>query len=101
MQADARQNQFHSGRCPSSPGGDLWFTENVANKFGRIKPDGSMVGENEIPTPGSGARSIVAAPDGRLFLTQYDIGCIGECARDLRSRHGLRIVRKISRTALH
>jgi hypothetical protein len=66
-----------------------------------MKPDGSMVGENEIPTPGSGARSIVAAPDGRLFLTQYDIGCIGECARDLRSRHRLRIVRKISRTALH
>ena len=59
-------------------GGDLWFTENAADKIGRMRPDGSMVGEYEIPTSGSGARAIVAAPDGRLFFSQYDIGCIGE-----------------------
>jgi virginiamycin B lyase len=58
--------------------GDLWFTENVANKIGRMRPDGTMVGEYEIPTSGSGARAIVAAPDGRLFFSQYDVGRIGE-----------------------
>lgn len=58
--------------------GDLWFTENAANKIGRMRPDGSMLGEYDIPTFGSGARAIVAAPDGRLYFSQYDIGRIGE-----------------------
>ena len=30
------------------------------------------------PDCGSGARAIVASPDGRLFFGQYDIGRIGE-----------------------
>ena len=35
-------------------------------------------GEYDIPTPNSGARSITALADGRLFFTQYDAGSIGE-----------------------
>ena len=60
------------------PDGDLWFTENFANKIGRMAPDGTMLGEYDIPTPGSGARCITAMSDGRFFFTQWDAGLIGE-----------------------
>ena len=40
------------------PDGDLWFTENFANKIGRMAPDGTMLGEYDIPTPDSDARCI-------------------------------------------
>ncbi len=43
-----------------------------------MSADGIMVGEYDIPVPGSGARCITAMPDGRLFFTQYDAGLIGE-----------------------
>ena len=58
--------------------GDLWFTENFANKIGRMAPDGAMIAEYDIPTPASGARAIVAMSDGRLFFTQFDASLIGE-----------------------
>jgi virginiamycin B lyase len=58
--------------------GDLWYTANFCNKIGRMAPDGSVRGEYDIPTPGSGARCIMATRDGRLFFTQYDAGLIGE-----------------------
>ena len=58
--------------------GDLWFTENVANKIGRMAPDGIVIGEYDIPTAESGARCITSMSDGRLFFTQYDAGLIGE-----------------------
>ena len=58
--------------------GDLWFTENFANKIGRMAPDGAVVGEYDIPTAESAARCITAMSDGRLFFTQYDAGLIGE-----------------------
>jgi virginiamycin B lyase len=58
--------------------GDLWFTENFANKIGRMAPDGRLVGEYDIPTSASGARCITVMSDGRLFFTQYDAGLIGE-----------------------
>jgi virginiamycin B lyase len=58
--------------------GDLWFTENFANKIGRMDSTGSIIAEYEIPTSASGARCIAAMSDGRLFFTQYDAGLIGE-----------------------
>jgi virginiamycin B lyase len=58
--------------------GDIWFTENFANKIGRFDADGRVIGEYAIPTPKSGARCIVATTDGRLFFTQHDAGLIGE-----------------------
>jgi virginiamycin B lyase len=61
-----------------TPDGDIWFTENFANKIGRFDAAGGLVGEYAIPTPKSGARCIVAMADGRLFFTQYDAGLIGE-----------------------
>ena len=50
------------------PDGDLWFTENFANKIGRMAPDGTLLGEYDIPTPASGARCIAAMSNGRLYL---------------------------------
>ncbi len=43
-----------------------------------MAPDGTLIGEYDIPTPRSGARCIAAMADGRLFFTQYDAGLIGE-----------------------
>jgi streptogramin lyase len=51
-----------------APDGDLWFTENFANKIGRMSPDGAVIGEYPIPAPHSGPRAIVALSDGRLFF---------------------------------
>jgi virginiamycin B lyase len=58
--------------------GELWCTENGANKIGRMAPDGRLIGEYPIPVPASGARCIMAIPDGRLFFSAFDIGAIGE-----------------------
>ena len=43
-----------------------------------MAPDGTVLGEYDIPTPGSGARCIAPMSDGRLFFTQWDAGLIGE-----------------------
>jgi hypothetical protein len=59
---------------------ELVRLENLANKIGRMAPDGSLVGEYDIQTPASGARCITAMSDGRLFFTQYDAGLISEIA---------------------
>jgi hypothetical protein len=58
--------------------GDLWFTENFANKIGRMSSDGEVIGEYDIPTSATGPRCITAMSDGRFFFTQYDVGLIGE-----------------------
>jgi virginiamycin B lyase len=58
--------------------GDLWFTANAANKIGRMRPDGTMVGEYPIPVPGAGARCIAPMSNGRLYVTLFDAGMIGE-----------------------
>ncbi len=42
------------------PDGNLWCTENFANKIGHMAPDGTLIGEYDIPTPASGARCIAA-----------------------------------------
>ena len=60
------------------PDGNLWCTENFANKIGHMAPDGALIGEYDIPTPASGARCIAAMSNGRLYFTQYDAGSIGE-----------------------
>ncbi len=49
-----------------------------------MAPDGTVIGEYDIPTPASGARCIAALADGRLFFTAYDAGAIGEVVCRLR-----------------
>ena len=45
--------------------------------YGRMAPDGTMLGEYDIPTAGSGARCMTAMSNGRLYFTQWDAGLIG------------------------
>ena len=37
-----------------------------------------MVGEYPIPTPGAGARCISPMSNGRMYVTLFDAGMIGE-----------------------
>ena len=43
-----------------------------------MTPDGTLIGEYDLPTPASGPRCIAAMSNGRLYVTQYDAGLIGE-----------------------
>ena len=49
-----------------TPDGKIWCTENAANRIGCMSGAGEMIGEYDIPTPASGARCILAWPDGRM-----------------------------------
>jgi streptogramin lyase len=53
----------------TGPDGALWFTEQAANKIGRITTWGEII-EFSIPTPGSKPLSIVAGIDGNLYFTE-------------------------------
>src|SRR5262249_23925963 len=50
------------------PDGNLWFTENLAGKIGRITPAGVITEFNL--TPGSQPVQITAGPDGNLWFTE-------------------------------
>jgi len=53
------------------PDGNLWFTEQLGNKIGRITT-GGVVTEFPIPTAGSGPYGITSGPDGNLwFMESY------------------------------
>jgi streptogramin lyase len=47
----------------------LWFTENAANKIGRITTSGEIT-EFPIPTPDSAPYGIVTGLDGNLYFTE-------------------------------
>jgi len=58
------------------PDGNVWFTEEVGNKIGRITP-GSVNTIAEFPIPGFGPQGITAGPDGNLWFTEYFANNIG------------------------
>ena len=60
----------------SGPAGDLWFTENSANKIGVVNTSGAMR-EFAIPTVSSAPTGIVAGPDGNLWFTESATNKIG------------------------
>jgi hypothetical protein len=60
----------------SGPDGNLWFTEQSANKIARATPDGSIT-EFPIQTPNAGLMGITAGPDGNLWFTEYSGNKIG------------------------
>ena len=53
----------------SGPDGNLWFTEQTANKIGRITTAG-VVTEYNVPTGGSGPYGITLGSDGNLWFTE-------------------------------
>jgi streptogramin lyase len=60
----------------TGPDGNLWFTENSANKIGELTTTGSLT-EYTIPTTNSGPTGITAAPDGNLWFTENNVNQIG------------------------
>jgi virginiamycin B lyase len=53
----------------AGPDGALWFTENAANKIGRITTDG-VISEFTIPTADSSPFFITTGPDGAVWFTE-------------------------------
>jgi hypothetical protein len=58
------------------PDGNLWFTEYIANRIGRITPSGAVT-EYVIPTANSRPATITSGPDGNLWFTELGGGKIG------------------------
>ena len=60
----------------AGPDHNLWFTESIANRIGRITLNGDIT-EYPIPSPGSGPSGIALGPDGNLWFTESAAGKIG------------------------
>jgi streptogramin lyase len=62
-----------SGSSPygitTGPDGNLWFTEWLADKIGRITPSGT-ISQFQIPTATSHPYGITAGPDGNLWFAE-------------------------------
>lgn len=67
----------------AGPDGNLWFTENLGNKIGRLTPSGTFI---EIPVPPTVISSniyvanpvgIATGPDGNLWFTEQNANKIG------------------------
>ena len=61
----------------AGPDGNLWFTENGANKLGMINPTTDAITEFPIPTANAGPVGITAGPDGNLWFTEPSANQIG------------------------
>ncbi len=51
----------------AGPDGNMWFTELLGNKIGRITPGGTVT-EFNLPTSGAAPASITGGPDGNLWV---------------------------------
>ena len=63
----------------AGPDGNLWFTELVGNKIGRISPTPKhKLVEFPVPMANSEPASITAGPDGNLWFTEFNGNKIGQ-----------------------
>jgi virginiamycin B lyase len=53
----------------TGPDGNVWFTEEIGNRLGRVNSDGSIT-EVPVPTLGAGPHGITTGPDGNLWFTE-------------------------------
>ena len=60
----------------AGPDGNLWFTESMGNKIGRISPSGTIT-EFPVPTGASGPYGIAVGPDGNIWFTERFANQIG------------------------
>jgi virginiamycin B lyase len=65
----------------AGPDGDMWFTEDDANKIGRVTTKGAIK-EFPIPSPNSGPNRIATGPDGNLWFTETNQNKIGRLRRN-------------------
>jgi len=65
-----------AGRIAAGPDGNLWFTEQTANKIGRITPTGT-ISEFPIPTAGSDPLGICGGADGNVWFVEATPNRIG------------------------
>ena len=63
----------------AGPDGALWFTEEAANRIGRITTAGSVT-HFTIPTSASEPAEITPGPDGRLWFTEFATNKVGAIA---------------------
>jgi len=57
--------------------GHLYFTQPNANAIGRVSTSGQIESLGPLPNAGSRPRTIVAAPDGTLWVTEEGIDRVG------------------------
>ncbi len=60
------------------PDGALWFTEQLANKLGRLDPATGKIREYPLKTPNSGPHGLVPDRDGNIWYTGNYAGLIGK-----------------------
>jgi sugar lactone lactonase YvrE len=61
----------------AGPDGNLWFTEFLGNRIGRITPAGVVTEFNAGISPNAAPLSITAGPDGNLWFTEQTGNQIG------------------------
>jgi streptogramin lyase len=61
----------------AGPDGALWFSENGANKIGRITTAGVFTNEFPVLTASSAPQGIAAGPDGAMWFTEFNANKIG------------------------
>jgi virginiamycin B lyase len=61
-----------------APDGSLWFTEQVANKLGRLDPSSGQFKEFPLKTPDSGPHGLVADNKGNIWFAAIYKGYIGK-----------------------
>ena len=59
------------------PDGSLWFTEQKANKIGRLNPATGRIDEFPLRTPSSGPHGLVVDKQGNVWFTANSKGYIG------------------------
>jgi virginiamycin B lyase len=67
----------------AAPDGSLWFTEQKANKLGRLDPKSGQMREYPLPTPDSGPHGLIADAEGNIWFTANYKGYVGKL--DLKS----------------
>ena len=60
----------------AGPDGNVWFTEYIGNRIGRITP-GGVITEFPVPTPNAEPNGIVMGPDGNLWFAEVAGNRIG------------------------
>ena len=62
----------------AAPDGALWFTEQKANKLGRLDPRTGAIREYPLPAPDSGPHGLAVDRDGNVWFTANYKGYVGK-----------------------